>query len=221
MHTLVVGQTLSGKTWLCKQLCEILSKAGIPVGVFDPMGCPGDNAWPGASMVVYTKRDFLRSYWASSRCVWIIDEAADNLGESDRPVMTKGRHLGHSNMILSQRAKGMLRPSLRNQCAAALICQQNDDDAAELAAQFIIPEIRTAAPALKQGDCLFALASNSRLDSGNILRPGNPLARRIAKVIIDNHGEPTASFLETIHPGGKVDWKAVIAGGHVSAEDIA
>jgi len=221
MHILSTGATLSGKSWGLKQLVQIL-KNDIPVAVCDPMGVAGVNEWPGADLIVHNRGDFLRAFWGSSRSLWIIDEAADVLnGDDDRAVLTKGRHLGHSVIIVAQRAN-FIRPALRTQCAAVLTGIQDSTDAEELARQFVSPELRNIAPKLDKKVCELAYAeTGSRVDVGRVIQPGSHFIRRVADAIRKAHPEPSAAFLEAAQPRpGKPNWEYLISGGHISREDV-
>ena len=221
MHILCTGVTLCGKSWALKQVAGLL-REDMPIGVCDPMGVAGVDDWPGVDLVCHDRRAFLRAFWGSSRTLWIIDEAADILqGEADRAVLTKGRHLGHTVIIVAQRAV-MLRPSLRTQCAAVLTGIQDVSDAEDLARQFVAPELRTVAPGLPRGSLAFVeSASGGRIDLGSVLKPGGPFVRRVADAIRRNHPEPSPAFLAAAQPRpGRPDWGYLIAGGHIAAEDV-
>ena len=111
------------------------------------------NGWTGA----YVTNDFDRfeaCFWASRRCLAIIDEAADVLAENanaGRMMFTRGRHLDpaegrgggqHVVVGISQRHIG-LPPSVRFQCNRLFAFQCSPADAEALAVDWNCPALLT------------------------------------------------------------------------------
>lgn len=147
-HSLILGQTESGKTTLAKQLASYFHAQGKSVIVLDPMN---DPAWVCAFRTSDNMK-FLEVFWANRSCYAFIDESGDAVGRYDdlmQQTATKGRHWGHSCFYLSQRG-AQLNATVRAQCRHLFLFTSAVDDCKILAREFNSPELLTAT-ALAQG----------------------------------------------------------------------
>lgn len=147
-HVMILGMTMSGKTTLAKMLAAEYRKAGLKVGVLDPLGDPG---WP-ADFRTDDVDVFLARFWDSRQCAWFIDEAGESVGQFDT-VMTKtatrGRHWGHRCHYISQRGTQLAR-TVRDQCASLFLFTTSLDDSKVHANEWNKPGLKEA-HALQQG----------------------------------------------------------------------
>lgn len=141
-HVLILGQTLSGKTTLAKQLAPFYRRAGVKVGVLDPLG---DPAWD-ADFRTTDVDAFLSMFWQSRQCAWFIDEAGETVGQYDKVMhktATKGRHWGHRVHYITQGGT-QLAPIVRNQCTKLFLFTTALDDCKTHANEWNKPELRNA-----------------------------------------------------------------------------
>lgn len=141
-HSLILGQTESGKTTLARELSRILHESGEPVIVLDPLN---DPRWHGQFRTADVEQ-FLRVFWASRGCYAFIDESGDVVGQYDdtmRETATRGRHWGHSCFYISQRG-ATLNTTVRAQCRHLFLFTSAVDDCKVLAREFNQPELLTA-----------------------------------------------------------------------------
>ena len=149
MHVLVLGQTLSGKSLLSKRLANGFMRQGIGVLVYDPIG---DAEWD-CSFKTDNFLEFLEVYWTSERCMAFIDEAGDVCGRFDGEAVktaTKGRHKGHINYYISQRAT-LLSPTIRDQCSQLFLFNSGLKDCQTHAQEWNTPELLNGT-SLKKGE---------------------------------------------------------------------
>lgn len=135
-HTLIVGQTNTGKTTLALQMAQKWSAQGFPVLVLDPML---DPRWkPYAALQTPNKDEFLRAYFSSKGCRAFVDESIEVASNSDKDIIltaTRGRHYGHANVYISQRANSVAR-NIRTMCFQVASFKQHRDDAKILSREF-------------------------------------------------------------------------------------
>jgi signal recognition particle GTPase len=109
-HTLIVGQTNTGKTTLALKMCEAWKRAGFVTLVLDPTL---DTRWRGMTdLHTADKETFLRAYFNSRNARVFIDESIEVASNSDKDIIytaTRGRHYGHCNVYISQRANSVAR----------------------------------------------------------------------------------------------------------------
>lgn len=144
-HSLLLGMTESGKTSLGIVLAGHYHDGGFPLIILDPMGNP---KWPAGPNVFRTSSvaDFLRVFWASTRCMAFIDEAGESVGRFDDVMIqtaTKGRHWGHSCHYMSQRGAQLSR-TVRDQCSHLFLFTTALDDCKIHANEWNKPELREA-----------------------------------------------------------------------------
>lgn len=136
-HQLIIGQTLSGKTTIAKQLSTKLRGLSIPVLVHDPTSFaqgPSKNGW-NADFVFNNFADFREAFWRSTGCYVVIDEASDifdNERNEARRMLQQGRHRGHVCALIAQRHK-RLDKTAREQCSELYAFVVDREDAADLA----------------------------------------------------------------------------------------
>ena len=148
-HICIYGQTLSGKSTLAKKLATEYKNQGIGVLVFDPVN---DNSWT-CDFKTNNFKEFLEYYWKSESCMVFIDEAGDVCGQySDDAIRTatKGRHRGHLNHYISQRAR-LISPTIRDQCSRMFLFNSGYKDCQTHAEEWNAPELKDGT-ALKQGE---------------------------------------------------------------------
>lgn len=155
MHSITVGQTLSGKSILNKKLAAHYKRNGIGVLVLDVMLDPGWNA------------DFItddpEKYMALVRdprkclqCALFIDEAGDALDRYLKTfnwLTTQSRHHGHRCHLITQRAQ-QVSPTVRSQCSILYAFNIGAKDAKIYGDDFNAPLVANKAPMLPQGQCI-------------------------------------------------------------------
>ena len=136
MHTLIVGASYSGKSWLAKRLAKTAADAAHKILVFDPLKSGG---WPAKAEKHAGAAGFIKAYWAAESCYVFIDEAKvlfDKQKLEAERMAYQGRHNGHLNFFIGQRAMSMIPPNARNQCGKVFAFKQSEDDAATLAKEY-------------------------------------------------------------------------------------
>ena len=119
-HSAVIGSTGSGKTHLAQSLARHAVAIGRGVLVLHKER----ERWPlPVSPLVWQTHDpeaFLRMYWAARSCDCFMELADADVDKFDgrfHRCFTQGRHEGHRNFYLSQRA-AMVHPNVRENCAS-------------------------------------------------------------------------------------------------------
>lgn len=156
-HSLIFGQTESGKTTLGKRMSAEFKAKGIGVLVLDPLNDPG---W-SADFKTSDAAQFLDVYWRSKSCMCFIDESADVVGRYDAMMIqtaTRGRHWGHCNFYLSQRG-ALISRTVRDQCSNLFLFKVSQDDSKLLAKEFCSPELMNAS-ALQRGEYYYVSRFN-------------------------------------------------------------
>ena len=155
-HSIIIGQTLSGKTTLAKRLAAWYLANGIGVVVLDPMNDPGWNPDGAENFILFTNaEEFLDFVKDPDRCLQaaiFVDESGmilDKYAEKFNWLTCQGRHHGHVVHLLAQRAE-MISKTLRSQCSTVFAFNINPDDAKAYARDFNAPAIMDA-PNLPQG----------------------------------------------------------------------
>lgn len=120
MHAAIIGSTGSGKTFLAQSLARNAASKGRGVLVLHKEREP----WPlPRSPLVWQTHDaeaFLRMYWAARSCDCFMELADADVDKFDgrfHRCYTQGRHEGHRNFYLSQRA-AMVHPNIRENCSS-------------------------------------------------------------------------------------------------------
>ena len=131
MHVLIVGQSTSGKSNLCKSWAS----AQDNVIVFDPLKSTG---WPIHALKFSDPEKFLQSMVTAESAHVYIDEAMV-LWEYDykraNKILYNRRHQGLLVYVIGQRAT-MILPHARNQCSKVFAFKQNLNDAQSLAGDY-------------------------------------------------------------------------------------
>lgn len=144
MHTLIVGRTKTGKTWLSKIIAQKLQAEGYKVLVLDGMHDPG---WREVSDFYTTDlHEFLEVAYKSRSCFLFIDEAGNFCGLHDTDsywLSTQARHWGHSTFFITQRAT-QIAPTVRYQCDRLCLFRCAKTDSKVLADEFNEPILVTA-----------------------------------------------------------------------------
>jgi len=114
-HVVIYGQTLSGKSTLAKRMAARYKAKGIGILVFDPVN---DDSWPN-DFKTDNWELFLSTYWNSEKCMVFIDEAGTvckRFSTDAIKTATMGRHRGHVNHYICQRAN-LLDLTIRDQAS--------------------------------------------------------------------------------------------------------
>lgn len=161
-HTLIVGVTGSGKTYLAHRIAANYLKDKVAVLVLDPtVDKASQTAWPvtrkilpgrARCVVVTTEAAFFRCYKDARNCAVFIDECGELIGQ-DRSgllsVFTRGRNYGIHGYGITQRAT-QISPTLRANCEELFMFQQHASDA-KIIAQDRSDERLLEATKLKRG----------------------------------------------------------------------
>lgn len=122
-HRAIVGQTGSGKTFAAQQIARDAVAAGRGVLVLHKPREP----WPLArSPLVWQTHDpsaFKRMYWRARSCMCFMELSDAKVEKSDAEfhlMFEQGRHEGHRNFYLSQRA-AKVHPNIRENCESLML----------------------------------------------------------------------------------------------------
>lgn len=133
---------MSGKTTLAKKLAKRHKLIhNRPIIVLDPVLDPD---WQ-ADFITDDEEEFLQAYWRNKNCSAFFDEGGD-IGRYNKAMdktATRGRHWGHKNFYICQRAK-MISTNIRTQCSDIAIFKTSYDDSKDLANEFVEPMINEA-----------------------------------------------------------------------------
>ncbi len=118
MHRAIIGQTGSGKTHCAKATARDVLRSGRMTLILHKPREP----WPAdcASWQTDDPDLFLRMYWASRSCdcfMELADAAVSKWDERFHKCFEQGRHEGHRNYYLSQRA-AKVHPNIRDNCSS-------------------------------------------------------------------------------------------------------
>ena len=146
-----MGLTGTGKTTLAVALSSRISRGGIHVLVLDPIQ---DARWLAVTPHVYhSPATFQARAEASERCLLVIDESGESVGQWDTEMhkcATRYRHLGHRSMFVCPRAALTAR-TVRAQCTSVFAFRGSSDDARVLAREYGVPELEQCA-GLERGE---------------------------------------------------------------------
>ncbi len=159
-HTIIIGQTESGKSTLGKKLAAHYKTHKIARVVLDPMRDPGwhpESAGKNAEGFVMfdDPGEFLAYIKNPDQCIGcaiFIDEGGSMLNKYDKEfewVTTQSRQHGHAAHIMTQRAQ-QISMTTRSQCSILYTFNINPDDAKIYAREFNEPVVQEAA-GLQQG----------------------------------------------------------------------
>lgn len=165
-HSLILGQTESGKTTLAKRMCQAYGAAGVKRIVLDPLN---DPEWQ-ADFRTTDPDAFLEVFWASESCAAFIDEAGDAVGRYDlvmQKTATKGRHWGHNVHYVCQRGT-QLAQTVRDQCSHLFLFCTSLKDCKIHADEWNRPELIQAAQ-FKAGE-YFHVTRFGVVQRGNIFQ---------------------------------------------------
>lgn len=141
-HSLILGQTESGKTTLAKQFAAQFHAQGKGVAILDPMNDPG---WT-CDFRTADPDLFMQFFRDNTSCYLIVDESGKAMGKYDtemEQLATVGRHFGHSCLFLSQRG-AQINTTVRAQCSHLFLFNSCALDCKVLANDFNAPEIMQA-----------------------------------------------------------------------------
>lgn len=131
-HSLIIGQTLSGKSYFCNQLARAAVAAGKTVQIIDPTGSFGEEF--DALDAFCDDVDELLDEPSHV----FLDEASAYLDVGHRKnhrVLTKGRHNGWRVYVICQRFNSVA-PIVRDQCGEIFIFNVSREAAKELQALY-------------------------------------------------------------------------------------
>ena len=153
MHALILGQTLSGKTALSKRLAASYRARGIGVLVYDPVN---DPEWD-VDFKTADPHEFFKVYNESRNCAVFIDEAGDICKDFPNEITrtaTRGRHRGHRNHYIAQRATLVIR-TIRDQCSHLFLFNSGMEDCKIHAMEWNAPELKEKGPFLETGEYFY------------------------------------------------------------------
>ena len=139
-HTLIIGRTLMGKTYLAKELCRQYKSHSIQRIVLDPLLDPG---WQ-AEFITKNPDEFLAVAKESRSCALFIDESAQTIGRYAREMKwcaTTSRHWGHKSHFIAHRFSD-LDKTVRDQCSTLYIFHLSFSDAKLLADEYTNQELK-------------------------------------------------------------------------------
>jgi hypothetical protein len=218
MHSLILGQSKSGKSVFCKQLAAVFKRCGVGVGVFDPLSY-GKSGWD-ADFVTNNRREFLKRFFNTSGMVWIVDEARTGLQARDQVIFTQGRHWGHSVIMIGQRCT-MLNKTMREQCGLVVAFLQGKEDAADLAADFGDEALKDTAGAARLHG-LRSVRSYPEHSARGLLfsDSGAALVESTAEIILEDAEPANAELLQACGADvGRVSCAWLVAGRYIDPED--
>lgn len=154
-HVVIYGQTLSGKSALAKKLARDYNDKGIGLLIFDPVN---DPEWPSGEDVFKTDNweEFLSAYWNSERCMVFIDEAGQVCNRFSTEAIktaTMGRHRGHINHYICQRAN-LLDLTIRDQASHLFLFNSGYKDCQMHAEEWNKQELKEGTT-LQQGEYFY------------------------------------------------------------------
>lgn len=136
MHTLIIGQTESGKTTLAILIAKGLIERKKNVVVLDPMK---NGNWPEGVIHIDEIGQLMTYLKSHQSCYVFIDESGmvvDRYEVEHQWLATTSRHYGHSVYFIAQRAQ-MLHPTVRDQCQCVYAFLISPKDSDILADRFI------------------------------------------------------------------------------------
>lgn len=139
-HIAIYGQTLSGKSTLAKRLAAKYKNNGIGVLVYDPVY---DPEWD-CDFKTPDFQEFLRVYWTSESCMVFIDEASmvcQHHAADAIKTATMGRHRGHINHYISQRAN-LMDKTIRDQTSHLFLFNSGNTDCKMHAEEWNVPDLK-------------------------------------------------------------------------------
>lgn len=142
MHEIVIGTTLSGKSYLVKRRAFDFHKAGHPVFVFDGLGA----SWDFADFQTDDPEEFLQVLLANDGGLIVIDDPGGVINKYDQQqdwYGTKSRHFGYKCIISTQRG-AQISKTLKTQATTLYLFSTNIDDAKEWAKEFGFKELENA-----------------------------------------------------------------------------
>lgn len=143
-HIAIYGQTQSGKSTLARRLAESYQKRGLSILVFDPVFDDKWNIRDGQDFKTGNFNEFLRVYWNSEKCMVFIDEAStvcNRFATDAIKTATMGRHKGHLNHYISQRASA-IDLTVRDQCSHMFLFNSGYKDCIMHAEEWNCPELK-------------------------------------------------------------------------------
>jgi len=147
MHTLILGITASGKSFLARLLCRQFRKHSRTLAVLNPIG----DRWP-ADWQTDDPELFLAYCRNHPQLTIFVDESGD-VFEHYRShlnwLATRGRHWGHACFFIAQRA-AQIPKTVRDNCTTLYLFASSRSDADVHAEEWNRPELR-AAPELPRG----------------------------------------------------------------------
>lgn len=165
-HVLILGVTLSGKTYLAKKLAREFQRRKKTVAVLDPL----KNKW-AADFQTDDRDEFLIYCKTRPGLMVFVDESGDAF-EHQKDELTwlayRGRHFGHSCFFIAQRAT-QIPKIVRDQCSTLYLFASSVSDSDTHAEEWLCDQLIDA-PRLRQGEFFlkarFAEPQRGRINFG-------------------------------------------------------
>lgn len=138
MHFNVLGQSMSGKTWLVQYMGRKISK-DMNVAVYSPHYFGGEDFKKefGATFITNDEKEIIKYAWTHTDHLILLDESTDKFkDEICRKLLTQNRHLGNQIGLIAHRFT-RLDKTMRDMCDLLFCFQVDIDDSKELAKSFI------------------------------------------------------------------------------------
>ena len=218
-HGAIYGISENGKSYFAKQLSKILVEDyGMNVCVVDPSAYDADG-WT-CHEFFNDRKSFKQFFWANTDFVYFVDEAGDIFNDKDKPMTTRGRHLGNSVIFNAQRGE-MLPKTLRSMATWMVCFQMEDDDAISYSKAFKCPELRQTAEfepyhyvyTRKGGRDTIVCSGQGKKAKENLAF--------IAESIFERHSEPSKNVVKLLHgKAGYVNWERMVKDGLIEEEYV-
>lgn len=150
-HRFICGMTLSGKSYYALKYAAGSKKRAIVL--MPPSLKIEAQKWRDIDATVFTEQSaFIRAVERSENALVIIDEAGEYCTLQNKeihPVITRGRHRGHTVTLIAQRYSAVC-PAMRGQTNICVAFRQGNTDAKLMADDYANQDILKAVQSLKE-----------------------------------------------------------------------
>jgi|ERR1700761_5686445 len=158
MHTLIIGQTMRGKTTLARAIVRQLPKKRKAL-ILDPLNGKWDN-----HKLHDNVEDLIKNAKESNDCLLVVDEASISLNAYDRSqhwLAKTSRHFGHAAIFIGQSYTDVAR-GIRDQCSRIFIFGCSRTTARILADEFDDDRILRATTLPKLHFCMIDMGAEGK-----------------------------------------------------------